>query len=215
MGRRALPPQKTLADLSKHYYEIETLPEQWDIQGLFSSNNPLEIELGSGKGLFLNRTALENPTRNFIGLEIRKKYAMYSAIRLERVGITNAVMFQGDGLLFCNKFIPTATVQAVHVYFPDPWWKQKHRKRRVLNTGFMVDVVRILKPAGKLHFWTDVRDYFDSTLELISQFDELIGPYDVQEQLPKFDMDYRTHFERRTRKHNESVYRSEFVRAHA
>jgi hypothetical protein len=50
-------------------------------------------------------------------------------------------------------------------------------------------------------------------LELISQFDELIGPHDVQEQQPEFDMDYRTHFERRTRKHNESVYRSEFVRA--
>ena len=213
MGRRALPPQKTTADLSEHYYEIKALPEKWDIQTLFSSENPLEIELGSGKGLFLNRTAAENPARNFIGLEIRKKYAMYSAIRLERVGITNAVMFQGDGLLFCNKYIPTATVHAVHVYFPDPWWKQKHHKRRVLNVGFMGDVVRILQPGGKLHFWTDVRAYFDSTLELISQFDELIGPHDVQEQQAEFDMDYRTHFERRTRKHNETVYRSEFERA--
>ncbi|MBT4012996.1 MAG: tRNA (guanosine(46)-N7)-methyltransferase TrmB [Planctomycetaceae bacterium] len=213
MGRRALPPQKTTADLSEHYYEIKALPEKWDIQTLFSSENPLEIELGSGKGLFLNRTAAENPARNFIGLEIRKKYAMYSAIRLERVGIANAVMFQGDGLLFCNKYIPTATVHAVHVYFPDPWWKQKHHKRRVLNVGFMGDVVRILQPGGKLHFWTDVRAYFDSTLELISQFDELIGPHDVQEQQAEFDMDYRTHFERRTRKHNETVYRSEFERA--
>ena len=77
----------------------------------------------------------------------------------------------------------------------------------------MGDVVRILEPQGKLYFWTDVRDYFDATLELISQFDELIGPRDVQEHQPEFDMDYRTHFERRTRKHNESVYRSEFVRA--
>lgn len=213
MGRRALPRQKTAADLSDHYYEIEALPEKWNIQGLFRSDNPLEIELGSGKGLFLNRAAVENPTRNFIGLEIRKKYALYSAIRLERVGIANAVIFQGDGLLFCNKYIPTATVHAVHIYFPDPWWKQKHHKRRVLNAGFMGDVVRILEPQGKLHFWTDVRDYFDATLELISQFDELIGPHDVQEQQPEFDMDYRTHFERRTRKHNESVYRSEFVRA--
>jgi tRNA (guanine-N7-)-methyltransferase len=213
MGRRALPPQKTLADLANHYYEIEGLPEKWDIQGLFSSDNPLEIELGSGKGLFLNRAAAENPTRNFIGVELRKKYARYSAIRLERAEVANAVMFQGDGLLFCHKYIPTAAVHAVHVYFPDPWWKQKHHKRRVLNAGFLGDVVRILEPAGKLHFWTDVRDYFDSTLELISQFDELIGPRDVQEQLPEFDMDYRTHFERRTRKHNEAVYRSEYVRA--
>ncbi|HIA62252.1 MAG TPA: tRNA (guanosine(46)-N7)-methyltransferase TrmB [Planctomycetes bacterium] len=213
MGRRALPRQKTAADLSDHYYEIEALPAKWNIQGLFRSDNPLEIELGSGKGLFLNRAAVENPTRNFIGLEIRKKYALYSAIRLERVGIANAVIFQGDGLLFCNKYIPTATVHAVHVYFPDPWWKQKHHKRRVLNAGFMGDVVRILEPQGKLYFWTDVRDYFDATLELISQFDELIGPRDVQEHQPEFDMDYRTHFERRTRKHNESVYRSEFVRA--
>ena len=213
MGRRALPPQRSVADLSQHYYEIESLPEKWDIQDLFSADNPLEIELGIGKGLFLRRTAVENPKRNFIGLEIRKKYAMYSAIRLERNGVANAVIIQGDGLLFCNKYIPTAAVHAVHVYFPDPWWKQKHHKRRVLNASFLSDVVRILKPEGKLHFWTDVRDYFDSTLELISQFDELIGPHDVQEQQPEFDMDYRTHFERRTRKHNESVYRSEFVRA--
>jgi tRNA (guanine-N7-)-methyltransferase len=101
-------------------------------------------------------------------------------------------------------------VAAVHVYFPDPWWKMRHRKRRVLNEKFLREVERVLEPGGTLHFWTDVEEYYESTLELIRTTTSLSGPAAVAESLPEHDLDFRTHFERRTRLHGEAVYRSEF-----
>ena len=101
----------------------------------------------------------------------------------------------------------------MHVYFPDPWWKKRHRRRRVLNEAFLADVVRTLKPRGKLHFWTDVQEYFDTTLELIAEHTPLVGPLDVPEKPATHTLDYRTHFERRTRLNAEPVYRSEFVKS--
>jgi tRNA (guanine-N7-)-methyltransferase len=101
---------------------------------------------------------------------------------------------------------------AVHVYFPDPWWKARHHKRRVMNESFLADVVRTLQPDGRLHFWTDVREYFDQSLELIAARTPLVGPLDVRERPAEHDLDFRTHFERRTRMHGEGVYGAEFVK---
>ncbi len=99
---------------------------------------------------------------------------------------------------------------AVHVYFPDPWWKARHKKRRVMNEAFLHDVERTLQPAGRLHFWTDVEEYFQATLSLIAACTRLVGPLSVAEQPAEHDLDYRTHFERRMRFHALPVYRSEF-----
>ena len=117
-------------------------------------------------------------------------------------------MFQGDGLLFFHKYLKDSSVDDVHVYFPDPWWKSKHRKRRVLNEPFMDDVIRVLKDGGRFHFWTDVQEYFQSTLALLEEFPSLSGPLDVEAKPAEHDMDYRTHYERRTRRYDRPVYRS-------
>ncbi|MCA9239471.1 MAG: tRNA (guanine-N7)-methyltransferase, partial [Planctomycetales bacterium] len=95
-------------------------------------------------------------------------------------------------------------------YFPDPWWKKRHHKRRVLNADFLNNVARTLRPGGRFHFWTDVKDYYAATLELIAAETPLKGPFPVPQTLAEDDLDYRTHFERRTRLANLPVYRSEF-----
>jgi tRNA (guanine-N7-)-methyltransferase len=118
----------------------------------------------------------------------------------------------GDGLKLFRDILPTASLAAVHVYFPDPWWKKRHRKRRVLNKPFLADVVRTLAATGKLHFWTDVEEYFDSTLKLIADVAALQGPIEVPERPAEHTLDYRTHFERRTRLHGDRVYRAEFIK---
>jgi tRNA (guanine-N7-)-methyltransferase len=106
--------------------------------------------------------------------------------------------------------LPDNSLVAVHVYFPDPWWTKRHRKRRVMNEAFLKDVVRTLVPDGKFHFWTDVEEYFQSGLELVAEHTPLIGPLDVAERPPEHDLDFRTHFERRMRLAELPVYRSEF-----
>lgn len=223
MGRRALRKLDPNIDLSRHLRHVaDFLPEQpdqpparIDPQALFVRPAPLEIEMGSGKGLFLLNAAQSQPERNFLGVEVAPKYAAYSASRLARHGLTNALMFSGDGLRLFRDLLPDACAAAVHVYFPDPWWKKRHHKRRVMNEGFLHDVERVLEPGGSLHFWTDVEEYFHASLELIAAETRLSGPLPVPEKPPAHDLDYRTNFERRKRQAGLPIWRSEFQKGSA
>jgi tRNA (guanine-N7-)-methyltransferase len=210
MGRRALRKVDPALDLSRHFHEASELPPIFNQSALFDRPAPLEIEVGSGKGLFLTAAAREQPERNFLGIELARKYARYAAARLVKQGSANAVMICGDGLLLFRQWFLPESLAAVHVYFPDPWWKKRHKKRRVMNEQFLHDVERTLVVGGRLHFWTDVEEYFRSTLELISTTVKLAGPLDVDERPAEHDLDYHTHFERRTRKNELPVYRAEF-----
>ena len=212
MGRRALPRIPETLDYASQLRTFEQLPEPWDDVALFGRAAPLEVELGSGKGLFLSSAAGLRPERNFLGLEIARKYAEFAAARLAKLQRTNAVMVSGDGLRVFRERLRDVSVAAVHVYFPDPWWKKRHRKRRVLNASFLADVLRVLVPGGELHFWTDVEEYFTTSLELIAQVTPLLGPLEVPESIAQHDLDYRTHFERRMRLHGLPVYRALFTK---
>jgi tRNA (guanine-N7-)-methyltransferase len=213
MGRRALPKTDPSLDISKHFRTVEELvAAPWDPTAPFSRGAPLEVEVGSGKGLFLQNAALATPNHNFLGVEVAYKYARFIAHRLAKHEIPNAIAVQGDGLRLFRNSIPADSLAAVHVYFPDPWWKARHHKRRVMTEAFLADVTRTLEPGGRLHFWTDVKEYFDNTLDLIAKTTPLVGPIEVPQRDAAHDLDYRTHFERRMRLHNEPVYRSEFVK---
>lgn len=217
MGRRALPKvdpniclDDYLFDFGVNRSELET--DRTRYLNLFDAGSPIEFEVGSGKGLFLRNAALAHPDRRFIGIEIAYKYARYSAYRLAKASLPNAVMIHGDAERFTREIIPERAVDAVHVYFPDPWWKARHRKRRVMNDDFIRQIHRILVNNGRLHFWTDVEEYFDETLAKIDELAIFEGPLAVVESAPEHDLDYRTHFERRMRKHSKPIYRSEFIR---
>jgi tRNA (guanine-N7-)-methyltransferase len=212
MGRRALPKLDPALDWSSHLRTVDHLPLPWSNGALFGRTAPLEIEVGSGKGLFLQNAALKNPEHDFLGIEVSLKYARFTAARLAKKELDNALIVHGDALRVFRELIPENSLEAVHVYFPDPWWKARHHKRRVLNEAFLRDVVRTLQSEGRLHFWTDVREYYDATLELITAHTPLVGPLEVPESAPEHDLDYRTHFERRTRLHEEPVYRAVFVK---
>jgi tRNA (guanine-N7-)-methyltransferase len=210
MPRRALRKIDPQLDLSRHLQTVEALPQPFDSARLFGRRAPLEIEVGSGKGLFLASAAAATPEHDFLGIEIATKYARFAAARLAKRELANAIMLHGDGTRLFRDQLPDASLAAVHVYFPDPWWKKRHHKRRVMNESFLADVVRTLAPGGALHFWTDVRDYYEASLELIAARTPLAGPLPVAERPAEHDLDFRTHFERRTRLGNLPVYRAEF-----
>lgn len=217
MGRRSLPKVDPALDLSRHLVETTKVPKPFAPPTLFGRTAPVEVEVGSGKGLFMLSASGARPDHDFFGIEVAHKYTRFAASRLARAGRTNAIMADGDALEFFRDWITASSLHAVHVYFPDPWWKKRHRRRRVLNEAFLHDVIRTLIPGGKLHFWTDVEEYFQSTLELIAQLPpnpagKLQGPLPVAESPAEHDLDFRTHFERRMRLHALPVYRSEFVK---
>jgi len=210
MGRRALRKIEPSLDLTAHLRTVEELTKPFQTEAQFGRAMPLEVEVGSGKGLFIQNAARLNPERCYLGIEVMRKYARFCAARLARHDLSNALMVQGDGLRVFHEYLCDQSVAAVHVYFPDPWWKKRHKKRRVMNEQLLSDVQRVLIPGGRLHFWTDVAEYYETSLELIERTTSLRGPLPVAERPANDDLDYRTHFERRTRLHQQAVYRAEF-----
>jgi len=210
MGRRSLRKIDPSLDLSRHLKPIDQLPAPLDAAALFGRAAPLEIEVGSGKGLFLLTASGEHPDRNFLGCEISLKYARFTAARLARAERANAIVVQGDARRLFMERLPDSCARAVHIYFPDPWWKKRHLRRRILNEAFLKAIDRTIEPGGAFHFWTDVQEYFQTTLDLIAQVTTWEGPLPVEVRPAEHDMDYRTHFERRMRLHDHPVYRAEF-----
>ncbi|OHB70870.1 MAG: tRNA (guanosine(46)-N7)-methyltransferase TrmB [Planctomycetes bacterium RBG_13_63_9] len=210
MGRRALGKIDPSLDLSGYLRSVEELPSVWDASALFGRVAPLEVEVGSGKGLFLRTAAAERPETDFLGIEVSAKYAGFAAAALAERQLGNAMVVAGDALRIFEELLPEGSLAAVHVYFPDPWWKRRHKRRRVMKESFLRDVERTLVHGGKLHFWTDVGEYFESSVELLAAHTGLAGPFEVREDPAEHDMGYRTHFERRVRLHGEVVYRAEF-----
>ena len=213
MTRRVLRKIDPALDLSKHLLLPEQLPQPWSSTEIFDGDAPLEIEVGSGKGLFLTQAAMKRADHNFLGIEIAARYAKYSAARVARAGLANARMIHGNAERVFAEILPDGCATAVHIYFPDPWWKKRHHKRRVMNDQFLRQVERVLQAGGSLHFWTDVEEYFVAAVERIRTVTTLSGPISVPEREAQHDLDFQTHFERRTRLHGEAVFRSEFRKA--
>jgi tRNA (guanine-N7-)-methyltransferase len=208
MPRR--PPRKPdpSLDLSGHLLELPALPEPLDPAALFVAPLPVELEVGSGKGLFLATASAARPDRNFLGVEISAGYARLCAGRLAARPAANARIVHGDATFLVRRLLPDASLAAIHVYFPDPWWKARHRKRRVLSDIFLLHAGRVLAAGGALHFWTDVEEYFREAVEAARHTGMFAAPRGVEERPAEHDLDYRTHFERRTRLAGEPVWRA-------
>ena len=213
MGRRALGKIDTQIDLTHHLFRREGLPQSWDPGEFFSTNRLLEVEIGSGKGLFLQRQGTARPDKNFLGIEISLKYARFAASRLARAGVDNACVLHADARHVFSEILPDASVAAVHIYFPDPWWKKRHHKRRLLNPDFVAQMSRTIMSGGCLHFWTDVEETFIAGLAALETDAHLQGPHEVLAAEAFHDLDYQTHFERRMRLGGKKVFRSQFLRA--
>lgn len=205
-------------DASAHWIEperspgrsVDLAPPPIDWPTLFGNDHPVELEVGSGKGLFLANAARENPGRNYLGVEIARKYARLAAERLAKQGLANAKLWAGD-IREVMRRVPDRSLQAVHVYFPDPWWKKRHKKRRVFNETLVAEIARTLHPGGELHVASDVEEYFLVIRELIAaspHFQE-IPPPELGD--PEHELDYLTNFERKYRIEGRPIHRASYT----
>ncbi len=131
-----------------------------DPHGWFDNDRPIELEIGTGKGTFLLARAAAREDLNFIGIEWARAYCIYSADRFRRAGLTNVRMLRADAGAFVKDCLPDRSIFRLHVYFPDPWPKRKHHRRRLIQPGFLDQARRILQPGGQLLVVTDHRGYF-------------------------------------------------------
>jgi tRNA (guanine-N7-)-methyltransferase len=208
MPRRAPKKPSPAVDLATHLLTLEQLPEPLQPRSLFPADRPVELEVGSGKGLFLSSAARTQADVNFLGCEIAAGYARLCAGKLAAAALANARVIHGDAQRLVRSMLPDASLAAIHVYFPDPWWKARHRKRRVLCPLFLEHAGRVLVPTGRLHVWTDVEEYFVEALAAAAATGRFGPPEEERARPAEHDLDYRTHFERRTRLAGAPVWRA-------
>lgn len=132
-----------------------------DWRDVFGNDQPVQIEIGAGKGTILLQLTDLFPQHNILAIEWANKFAMYCAKRVASRGIDNVAVLRTDGREFIIDRIPSASVLAVHAYFPDPWPKKRHRPRRLFVPQFCRALHRILAPNGKVFSATDSHDYFE------------------------------------------------------
>ena len=203
-------------DLRPWFATLRDLDGPIDWPTFFGNDNPVEIDVGCGRGLFLYNESLAHPERNYLGIEIDYKEGRRTATRLKKRQAANARVLGGDVAEAFSRFVPPKSVAVVHVYFPDPWWKRKHRKRRVFTDAFVDQAVGVLEPGGVLSSATDVGEYFEIIRSLMDhdpRFEPLPSP---PEKPPEHDMDYLTSYERKARKSGGDVWRGRWrlVAAH-
>ena len=178
----------------------------------FGNANPVEIEVGMGKGLFLLTQAVTRPEVNFLGIEVVRKYQLYAATRYAIRKLPNAKTTCADAKVVLRDFVATGSVAAVHVLFPDPWWKARHKKRRVFTTEFAADAARVIATGGRFHIASDVEEYFGVMSEIVRampQFREL-NSETSRESLEVAG--FQTNFERKARLQGNPVGRAWYER---
>jgi len=133
-----------------------------------SDRSDWEIELGFGKGRYLLASAAAAPRRPFLGVEIVSKYFRLAARRGASRGLQNLVLLRGEALYLSATLLPPGMARAVHIYFPDPWPKSRHHRRRLLDPGTLDLVLALLdRPQGRLYFATDHPEYGEAVSETL------------------------------------------------
>jgi tRNA (guanine-N7-)-methyltransferase len=142
-------------------YDLPSILERLDLSKLFPLQQPLEVELGSGDGTFLVDLATSKPDHNFIGIERLLGRIRKMERKARRAQLTNLRGVRIESSYFLEYLLPPHSVQALHIYFPDPWPKRKHRRHRLINERFPVLAHNVLASGGSSYLRTDDEDYFD------------------------------------------------------
>jgi len=181
---------------------------------VFGNQHPVELEVGFGKGLFLLTNSQARPDTNFVGIEIDRKYQLFTATRLAKRGLHNVKLAGADARTFLAEHVAPASVQTIHVYFPDPWWKKRHHKRRLFTPEFAAACQRVLQSGGRLFVVTDVEEYFQRICQMLGEQKELQLELPTAPSTTVLAADL-TNFERKCRLAGNPVFRATFVRLQA
>ena len=163
---------RTLKEYPAVSLKLEDLDGKIDFVRIFGRTGPLHIEIGSGKGTFLLKQAGAQPGDNFLGIEWARKYYRYAVDRIGRWGLTNVRIIRTEAAVFLADFISDSSVDCFHIYFPDPWPKKRHHKRRFICPANLEHIIRCLKAGGQLKIATDHTDYSEVIQKLIINQDK-------------------------------------------
>ncbi|MBN2138576.1 MAG: tRNA (guanosine(46)-N7)-methyltransferase TrmB [Sedimentisphaerales bacterium] len=165
---------RILKDYPSVSLKAEDLVGTLDFGDIFGREGPVHIEIGSGKGTFLVSQAGNFGDINFLGIEWARKYYRYAVDRIGRWGLDNVRIIRTDAASFIAEFLGDESVECFHIYFPDPWPKKRHHKRRFLCAGNFEQLLRCLKVGGEIRIATDHAEYFEAIQETIVRFGDRV-----------------------------------------
>jgi tRNA (guanine-N7-)-methyltransferase len=147
-------------------YELPTILQRLELSVLFAQPQPLEVELGCGDASFLVEYARQYPEKNFIGVERLLGRIQKLDKKGRHSGLTNTRGVRIESAYFLKHLLPPHSATAVHIYFPDPWPKKKHRRHRLINESFPALAREVLVAGGTVFLRTDDADYFQQMNEV-------------------------------------------------
>lgn len=186
--------------------DLTNLPRPLNWREIFGDDRPVELEIGMGKGTFLTEQAIARPEVNFFGIEYARWFWRYASDRLRRRGCMNARTAHVEAGFFFTECVADASLNVIHIYFPDPWPKKRHHKRRLIQPAFLQHVVRTLVPNGRLQIVTDHKDYFEHIEPTVRQESRLkVIDYNAPGSAAEGEF-VGTNFERKYRREGRPFY---------
>ena len=162
--------KRALDELLPQFLLDET--KTFNQQTSFKNNNPLYLDIGFGNGESLIHIAKMHPEINFIGMEVHAPGVGHLLLNIEKYQLTNIKIYQFDGVEVLKDCFTENIIDAIHIYFPDPWHKKRHHKRRLIQTEFIQLISAKLKNQARLHIATDWQEYALHIQEVFAQFSQ-------------------------------------------
>jgi len=155
-----------------------------DFLKIFGRDAPRVLDIGFGDGEGLFSLAVNHPSIDYLGVEVHEPGIGHLLLLLERSGITNLKIIQRDVMEVLGQMLPMTSFEVVNLFFPDPWPKKRHHKRRLVQANFVEAIAGILKPGGLLHIATDWTDYTEHIEKLFLETEKFIerSPKKITEQ---------------------------------
>ncbi|WP_371185742.1 tRNA (guanosine(46)-N7)-methyltransferase TrmB [Thalassotalea maritima] len=200
---------------------LETL---WDTMGLnhsdgmidpkqvFANDNPVTLEIGFGMGKSLVEMAKNDPNRNFIGIEVHRPGVGSCLALAEAQGVSNLRVYEHDAIEILADCIPKQSIDTLQLFFPDPWHKARHHKRRIVKPEFIESVRQVLKIGGVFHMATDWENYAECMLDDMRQAEHFENLSATNDYVPRPDSRPLTKFENRGQNLGHGVWDIQFSR---
>ena len=178
----------------KHGFSVTE--SQFDWEDSYAVSGPRVVEIGFGMGDSLLAMAEQNPTYRYLGLEVHKPGVGKLFAEVEKRGIENIKVFAEDAVRVLEESIPPQTIDLIQIFFPDPWHKKRHHKRRLIQPDFVDLLLTRLAPEGRLHLATDWQPYAEHMMAVLENNDNVQNVAGPQQFIPRPESRPETKFER-------------------
>ncbi len=194
---RLTPAQQHALDELWPYYGIDNATTVLDFADHFERTADVVVEIGFGNGESTWQMAQGEPDKNFIGIEVHPPGVGQLLMALEKYTLENVRIVRDDAVSFLEQRIAPGSLAGVRIYFPDPWPKKRHHKRRIIQPGFVLELARCMASGGLLHLATDWQPYAEHMLEVIGGNPDFANLSETADYVEQPDWRPHTKYEQR------------------